>query len=131
MEDFSTRLARPIQRVLDERDVDALRSFTVAECAKQAQAPGRILFVKKNLAAGMNDLREMSNRPARQRAEAVPFLGQDDRCTIYDVRPAVCREYPHVDKEGLVFRTMGVAHNTLICPAVFWVVESMNWWTLG
>jgi Fe-S-cluster containining protein len=62
---------------------------------------------------------------------ACPFLGEDDCCTIYGVRPAICREYPRMDKEGVVFRTMGVAHNTLICPAVFWVVEPMNWWTLG
>lgn len=55
-----------------------------------------------------------------------PFLGQDDRCTIYEVRPTVCQEYPYTNKEGLVFRTMGVANNTLVCPAVYWIVEQMR-----
>jgi hypothetical protein len=54
-----------------------------------------------------------------------PFLGDDDRCTIYDLRPKDCREYPHTDKEGLTFRTIGVANNALTCPAVFWIVEEM------
>jgi len=55
-----------------------------------------------------------------------PFLGDDNRCTIYEVRPTVCREYPHTDKEGFVFRTRGVANNALVCPAVFWLVEQMK-----
>ncbi len=33
-------------------------------------------------------------------AEPCPFLGEDDHCTIYEVRPQSCREYPHTDKEG-------------------------------
>jgi uncharacterized protein len=62
----------------------------------------------------------------KARQQPCPFLGKDDRCTIYDVRPAVCREYPHTDKERFVFRTMGIASNTLVCPAVFWIVEQMK-----
>jgi hypothetical protein len=62
----------------------------------------------------------------RAREKPCPFLADDHRCTIYDVRPTVCREYPHTDKEGLVFRTMGVANNTLVCPAVFWIVEQIK-----
>lgn len=58
----------------------------------------------------------------RAREKPCPFLGEDDRCTIYEVRPTVCREYPHTNKEGFTFRTMGVANNALVCPAVFWIV---------
>ena len=69
--------------------------------------------------------------PYKTRQTPCPFLGEDNRCTIYDVRPVVCREYPHTDKEGLVFRTIGVANNTLVCPAVFWIVEQMKQQALG
>lgn len=31
----------------------------------------------------------------KARRQPCPFLGDDNRCAIYDVRPAVCREYPH------------------------------------
>jgi len=64
--------------------------------------------------------------PYKVRGKPCPFLGDDDRCGIYDVRPTVCREYPHTDKEGFTFRTMGVANNALACPAVFWIVEEMK-----
>lgn len=62
----------------------------------------------------------------RIRTKPCPFLGEDDRCTIYDIRPTVCREYPYTNKEGLVFRTMGIANSALTCPAVYWVVEQMR-----
>jgi hypothetical protein len=55
-----------------------------------------------------------------------PFLVSDDRCTIYDVRPTVCREYPQTDKEGFSRRAMGVSNNALTCPAVFWIVEEVR-----
>ena len=69
--------------------------------------------------------------PYKARQKPCPFLGEDDCCKIYDVWPTVCREYPHTDKEGFTFRTMGVANNTLVCPAVFWIVEQMKRRALG
>jgi Fe-S-cluster containining protein len=64
--------------------------------------------------------------PYKLRHKQCPFLDEDDHCNIYDVRPSVCREYPHTDKEGFTFRTMGIANNALTCPAVFWIVEEMK-----
>jgi len=62
MADFSIRIALPIRRLLDEHYVDSLLNFTVAECAKHLVAPVWILFVKKNLAAVVNHLRDVSSR---------------------------------------------------------------------
>jgi Fe-S-cluster containining protein len=62
----------------------------------------------------------------RIREQPCPFLGPDNRCTIYALRPACCREYPHTDKEGFTFRTMLHANNAKQCPAVFWIVERMR-----
>ncbi len=69
--------------------------------------------------------------PYKAQLMSRPFLGDDDRCIIYDTRPTVYREYPHTDKEGFTFRTMGVASNALMCPAVFWIVEQMKREALG
>jgi len=55
-----------------------------------------------------------------------PFLGADGRCKIYEVRPADCAEYPHTDKGGFTFRTYGIADNSLVCPAVFYIVEQLR-----
>ena len=81
-------------------------------------------FVERYLAVD-----EQGNHRFRQKP--CPFLGEDDRCTVYEVRPTDCREYPHTDKEGFTFRTMGHANNALTCPAVFWIVEQMKQRALG
>lgn len=67
----------------------------------------------------------------KTRQRPCPFLSEDNRCTIYEIRPTVCQEYPHTDKVGFTFRTMGVAQNALVCPAVFWIVEKMKQQALG
>jgi Fe-S-cluster containining protein len=55
-----------------------------------------------------------------------PFLGTDNRCTIYEVRPAVCAEYPYTDKPKISSRTHSIAAKALECPAVFYIVEQMR-----
>ena len=55
-----------------------------------------------------------------------PFLGADNRCTIYEVRPTDCAEYPHTDKKGFAFRTYLHSDNARQCPAVFFIVEKMR-----
>jgi uncharacterized protein len=59
----------------------------------------------------------------RMKAVPCPFLGDDDRCTIYAVRPQACREFPHTDKEGFTGRTYLHADNTRSCPAVYQIVK--------
>lgn len=60
------------------------------------------------------------------REKPCPFLGEDNRCTFYELRPTVCREYPHTNKKGFTSRTYGVSANALNCPAVFWIIERMR-----
>jgi uncharacterized protein len=64
--------------------------------------------------------------PYRTRQTPCPLLGEDNRCSVYEVRPTVCREYPYTDKEGLSHRTMSVANNTLVCPAVYHIVDQLK-----
>ncbi len=55
-----------------------------------------------------------------------PFLGADNYCSIYEVRPKACREYPHTDRRR--FEQLGklTVKNTFICPAAFNIVEEMK-----
>ena len=55
-----------------------------------------------------------------------PFLGEDDRCTIYEVRPKDCAEYPHTRKREFATRTHLHAGNAITCPAVFWIIEQLR-----
>ena len=54
-----------------------------------------------------------------------PFLGQDNKCTIYAVRPEKCQGYPFTDKDFL-HSTITHANNAVVCPAVFYLVEQMK-----
>lgn len=62
----------------------------------------------------------------RIKSTPCPFLGDDNRCTIYDVRPEKCRGYPFTDKPDFVFMTITHANNAVVCPAVFYLVEQMK-----
>ena len=59
-----------------------------------------------------------------------PFLA-DDKCSIYDVRPKDCREYPHTNKTDFTQRRFLHTANTTACPAVYHILETMkrrfNW----
>lgn len=55
-----------------------------------------------------------------------PFLDNENYCTIYEARPKACREYPHTDRKRIV-QIMELTHrNTLVCPAVFEMVERLK-----
>jgi len=55
-----------------------------------------------------------------------PFLQEDNRCAIYEIRPRDCAEYPHTDKAGFATRTYGHSNNALVCPAVYHIVERLK-----
>ncbi len=55
-----------------------------------------------------------------------PFLGKDNRCAIYQVRPRACREYPHTNRKRMYQILDLTARNTKVCPAVFNMVEKLN-----
>lgn len=54
------------------------------------------------------------------------FLGTDNHCSIYGVRPKACREFPHTDRKK--FHQIGnlTLKNVAICPAAFNIVEAMK-----
>jgi len=47
-----------------------------------------------------------------------PFLGADNYCSIYSVRPKACAEYPHTDRKKFQQLLNLSLKNTSICPAV-------------
>lgn len=55
-----------------------------------------------------------------------PFLGEDNLCSIYDVRPKACREFPHTDRKKIYQINHLTIQNTLICPAVYLFVEKLQ-----
>ncbi len=60
--------------------------------------------------------------------QSVPctFLGADNYCSIYDVRPKACREFPHTDRKKFQQISNLTLKNVAICPAAFNIVERMK-----
>lgn len=60
--------------------------------------------------------------------QSVPctFLGTDNYCSIYEVRPKACREFPHTDRKKFHQISNLTLKNAAICPAAFNIVEKMK-----
>lgn len=55
-----------------------------------------------------------------------PFLGNDNYCSIYEIRPKACREFPHTDRNKM-HQILGITQkNAEGCPAVFEMVERLK-----
>lgn len=54
------------------------------------------------------------------------FLAADNHCSIYEVRPKACREFPHTDRKKFHLISDLTLKNVAICPAAFNIVEEMK-----
>lgn len=60
------------------------------------------------------------------RTQPCPFLGADNRCSVYEVRPSDCQRFPYTDEDVLVKRVAITLKNASFCPAVFYVLERLS-----
>ena len=60
--------------------------------------------------------------------QSVPctFLGADNYCSIYEVRPKACREFPHTDRKKFQQISKLTMENVKMCPAAYNIVEEMK-----
>jgi Fe-S-cluster containining protein len=54
-----------------------------------------------------------------------PFLGADNYCSIYEVRPSDCERFPYTDEDVLVRRPAVTQKNSTFCPIVYFVLERL------
>lgn len=106
-----TNCCRTATVILDQEDVDRI----AARLGIAAQE-----FIEKYLE------RDEIEGGFAMRQKPYPLLGDDNRCTVYEVRPTNCRGYPNTDKKCFARRVFAHAANSLMCPAVFWIVEQMR-----
>lgn len=55
-----------------------------------------------------------------------PFLGADNYCSIYEVRPKACAEYPHTNVKNMRGHLVLARKNLSVCPAVFEIIEALK-----
>ncbi|HFS67687.1 MAG TPA: YkgJ family cysteine cluster protein [Flavobacteriia bacterium] len=79
-----------------------------------------IQFIEQYLERDADDFMVLKQAPCI-------FLDENDNtCTIYDVRPKACSEYPHTNRRKFIQLTNLTLKNTEICPAVYTIVEEMK-----
>lgn len=54
------------------------------------------------------------------------FLQSDNRCSIYEVRPGDCANYPYTDSDIFIKRKNLTLRNSTVCPAVVKVLEGLR-----
>jgi Fe-S-cluster containining protein len=54
-----------------------------------------------------------------------PFLGADNFCSVYEVRPSDCRRFPYTDEDVIFKRQELTLKNSSFCPIVYYVLERL------
>jgi len=60
------------------------------------------------------------------KATPCPFLGTDNFCSIYEVRPSDCARFPYTDEDVFLKRQNITLKNSTFCPIVFYVLETLQ-----
>jgi Fe-S-cluster containining protein len=54
-----------------------------------------------------------------------PFLGSDNACSIYEMRPTDCQRFPYTDEDVLLKRPNITLKNSTFCPITYVVMEQL------
>jgi Fe-S-cluster containining protein len=55
-----------------------------------------------------------------------PFLGENNFCSIYEVRPSDCVRFPYTDEDVLIKRQKLTLKNASFCPIVYYVLDKLS-----
>jgi len=55
-----------------------------------------------------------------------PFLGADNFCSIYDVRPSDCARFPYTNEDVIIKRQQLTLKNSTFCPITFYVLDQLT-----
>ena len=54
-----------------------------------------------------------------------PFLGADNLCSIYEVRPSDCARFPYTDEDVIIRRQQLTLKNASFCPITYYVLDRL------
>ena len=55
-----------------------------------------------------------------------PFLGADNACSIYEIRPSDCARFPYTDEDVFIKRQQLTLKNACFCPIAFYVLDKLD-----
>ncbi|MFI5204427.1 MAG: YkgJ family cysteine cluster protein [Flavobacteriales bacterium] len=118
---------------LHQRAFSEISCLNCANCCKNHGAtfkPSDIKRIAKHLQMKEGDfvtryLRNDEDEDYVTKTLPCPFLGSDNYCSIYEVRPTDCRRYPYTDEDVLVKKKALTLKNVEVCPAVTYVLDEI------
>lgn len=129
--------AKNLDRIFEElhdKVFDKIDCLSCANCCKTTSPIFRDIDIKRiskhlrvtEMQFISSYLRMDEDRDYVLKSSPCYFLGLDNKCDIYDVRPLACREYPHTNRKNM-FQIMELTiKNTEICPAVARIVNQIS-----
>lgn len=97
-------------------------TFSDKEASRLAE---RLGMPQEEFARAYLKRHEEGDNPWQTRTSPCPFL-KDNRCSVYEDRPADCRGYPYLYEPEFSSRTMGMISRTFTCPIVYEVLEELK-----
>jgi uncharacterized protein len=129
--------ARKLDDVFHSMHEQVFQEFDCLDCANCCKTTSPIFYqndierLAKSMRLKPGDfieryLRVDEDKDFVLQSSPCPFLGADNYCAVYEHRPKACREYPHTNRKKMV-QIMDLTYkNTLVCPAVFEMVERIK-----
>lgn len=59
------------------------------------------------------------------KSKPCPFLGADNYCAIYEVRPSDCERFPYTNEDVILKRPHLTLKNATFCPITYFVLERL------
>ena len=128
---------KQVDELFHEEHTNAFEHIDCLSCANCCKTTGPLLIDK--------DIERISSHLKKKPSEFVeeflkidedgdyvmnslpcPFLGEDNFCSIYTVRPRACKEFPHTDRKNMHQILKLTKRNTKACPAVFEMVQKIE-----
>jgi uncharacterized protein len=137
LQKLQTRKAKGVDKILPDLHEEAFERIDCLKCAGCCKSisprfkPPDIKRIAKYM--GMKEgafidtyLRMDEDGDYVVKFTPCPFLGEDNYCGIYDVRPGDCENYPYTDTHDFFKRPNITYLNSTICPAVYYVLERLK-----
>ncbi|MFW6006930.1 MAG: YkgJ family cysteine cluster protein [Halanaerobiales bacterium] len=58
-------------------------------------------------------------------SRSCPFL-KNNKCSIYEYRPEVCRSFPNLHKKNINHRLLSIIENSSLCPIIYNILEDLK-----
>lgn len=123
------RKPKDLDRITSDLHDDAFEEIDCLDCANCCKSISPIV-TDKDIQRIAKHLRKKPSQLVEEylyldhegdyvfKTQPCPFLGADNYCDIYNVRPKACAEYPHTDRQKFYQLLNLSVKNTLVCPAV-------------